>query len=118
MSYEDIRKQLEKAKNIANRPHFDLNNWETSQVQIIPDTLVSPGKFKQDTKKNNVYYAHPTTIKAMKKNIFVAGQQPFEDLEIMHICESCKTELDIQFWHFCPFCEAKFPLESTKYIKF
>lgn len=118
MNHDDILKQLERAKNIANQPHFDLNNWETSQVQILPDTLVSPGKFKQDTKKNNVYYAHPTTIRAMKKNIFVAGQQPFEDLEIMHICESCKTELDIQFWHFCPFCEAKFPLEATKYIKF
>lgn len=118
MNHDEILKQLQQAKNIANQPHFDLNRWETSEVQILPDTLVSPGMFKQDTKKQQVYYAHPTTIKALKKNIFVAGNEPFEDLEIIHICESCKTELDLQFWHFCPVCEAHFPLESSKYIKF
>lgn len=118
MNYDDILKQLGKATNIANQPHFDLNKWESSEVQILPDTLVSPGKFKQDTKNINVYYAHTTTIRAMKKNIFVAGSEVFEDLEILHVCESCKTELDLQFWHFCPFCEAEFPLEATKYIKF
>lgn len=118
MSYDDILSQLKKATNLANQPHFDLSKWETSQVQILVDNLVSPGKFKQDTENINRYYAHATTIRALKKNIFVAGNEPFEDLEIMHTCENCSTQLDLQFWHFCPFCEAKFPLEATKYIKF
>ena len=100
--------KLMKATNLAQKPMFNRHSGEEIKTQIRPNKEVSPGKFKADPLHKGSYMAHPTTIKAMRKDLFVAGQELFIDLEDKVICSSCSSEIDRQFWLFCPFCEAKF----------
>ena len=103
-----LEEKLKKATNAANKAQFDPN-YEEIKVNIRPDDQMSPGKFKPDFLSPGHYKAHPLTIRAMRKDIFSAGSDEFLDLEKSYICENCNTELDLQFWHFCPYCEASFP---------
>ncbi len=89
-------------------PVYDMGSPDSGNVQIRPDKTVSLGNFKPDPLIPGGYTAHPTTIRAMKKDIFVAGNDS-EITEIPYICEGCKRQLDIQFWNFCPYCEGKIP---------
>lgn len=106
----DPHSQHQKLKSYQNA--FDTKLYEdyheTFKVNIIPDKGIKRGLFVP-TLNPNEYKAHPVTIRAMRKEIFM-GAEDFVDLEHIKICESCKTELDVQFWHFCPFCEAPFKL--------
>ncbi|WP_417336634.1 hypothetical protein [Halobacteriovorax marinus] len=105
--------RLMSVTNAVGKKHF-IDDPTAYQVQIRPDKSVSPGKFLNDPLIPGGYKAHPTTIRAMKKDIFAAGSELFEDLAFVINCESCKAELDLQFWHFCPFCEAQFPKSCVK----
>lgn len=105
---DSLYHKLLSATNAAGQQHFN-HNYEEIKVNINPDSSVSPGNFKPDLLHPGHYKAHPTTIRAMRKDIFVGGQDEFVDLEKSYICESCHTELDLQFWTFCPYCEAEFP---------
>lgn len=108
---QDPHSQFQKLKsynNAANTQLFDMDLQETHQVQIIPDTSVAPAKFIPDLLIPKKFRAHPVTIRAMRKELFMGGED-FIDLECLLTCASCKTELDVQFWHFCPYCEASFP---------
>lgn len=104
---------LMKATNAVGQKHF-IDDPEAYQIQIRPDKTVSPGKFLNDPILPGGYKAHPTTIRAMRKDIFVGTTEVFEDLAFIINCESCKTEIDVQFWHFCPYCEAQFPKGRVK----
>lgn len=109
---DEVEKKLEKlkkAKNVTGQPHFDTSRFEESKINLVPDASISLGKFKPSKLMDKTYLAHPTTIKAMKKDIFAAGNELFEDLEDIVECLSCRQQIDRQFWHFCPFCEAQFP---------
>lgn len=106
---EDFYKKLMAATNAVGAPHFAPKEQEKYQVNIRPDNSISPGMFKPDPLNPGHFKAHPTTIAAMRKDIFVGGSDEFVDLEQSYICQSCKKELDVQFWLFCPYCEAKFP---------
>lgn len=99
-------KKLKSYSNAFNTPLYENNYHETYKVNIKPDTTVARGKFFP-TLNPNEFKAHPITIKAMRKEIFM-GAEDFVDLECIIKCESCKSEIDLQFWHFCPFCEASF----------
>jgi hypothetical protein len=104
----DPQSQLEKLKtytNAANLPLFHTDYHQTYQVKITPDTSVARAKFIPDPLKTNEYRAHPITIRAMRKELFMGGVD-FVDLETLYTCQSCKEEIDLQFWQFCPFCEA------------
>lgn len=104
----DPQSQFEKLKtykNAANLPLFHEDYHETYKVNILPDTSVAPAKFIPDPLRPNVYKAHPVTIRAMRKELFMGGED-FVDLETLYICASCKHQIDLQFWHFCPYCEA------------
>ncbi len=106
----DPKSQFEKLKtfsNAANSPLFSHDYHETFKVNILPDKTISPAKFVPDPLRPNLFLAHPTTIKAMRKELFMGGED-FVDLECLRICNSCKQQIDLQFWHFCPFCEASF----------
>lgn len=103
-AYEDL-KALE---NAAGVPHLNTGAVEEQQVQILPDKSISQGNFKAHPFLENTYKAHPITIRAMRKDIFAAGTDLFVDLEQLTQCQSCKKELDRQFWFFCPYCEEKF----------
>ena len=104
----DPYSQLEKLKtysNAANTPLFNTDYHEKYDVNIKPDTSIAPAKFIPDPLRPNVFRAHPITIKAMRKELFMGGVD-FVDLECLRICGSCKHEIDLQFWLFCPYCEA------------
>jgi hypothetical protein len=100
--------KLKTYKNAVDLPQFNSNLQELYNVNIKPDTSVARGAFIPHPLIPNQYRAHPVTIRAMRKEIFMGGDE-FVDLECLYICASCKTQLDIQFWHFCPYCEASFP---------
>ncbi|MBC7713887.1 MAG: hypothetical protein H7177_11140 [Rhizobacter sp.] len=107
----DPHSQLVKLKsytNIANTQLFETDYHETHQVNIIPDMSISPAQFIPDKLDSKKFRAHPVTIKAMRKELFMGGED-FIDLECLLTCASCKIEIDVQFWHFCPYCEASFP---------
>jgi hypothetical protein len=111
----DPQSQFEKLKsykNAINLPQFATSAssqlQEQYNVNIKPDSKVAQGAFIPHPLIPNQYRAHPVTIKAMRKEIFMGGDE-FVDLECLYTCASCKTQIDIQFWYFCPYCEASFP---------
>ena len=107
----DPNSQLEKLKsytNAGNLQLFETDLHETHEVNIIPDKSVAPAQFIPDILNPKKFRAHPVTIRAMRKELFMGGED-FIDLECLITCASCKTEIDVQFWHFCPYCEASFP---------
>jgi hypothetical protein len=107
----DPNSQHQKLKSYSNAfetPLYITDYHEKYEVNIKPDSTIARGKFIP-TLNPREYKAHPVTIQAMRKEIFM-GEEDFVDLECIIQCESCKTELDVQFWHFCPFCEASFKL--------
>ena len=101
--------KLMKSTNFLGKAMFSNQASQEIEVSIRPDKSISPGMFKPDPLNPGNYKAHPTTIRALKKDIFVAGSDEFADLEEEITCNSCSEKLDKQFWFFCPFCEAKFP---------
>ena len=103
--YKKLMEQL----NAAGRPHFSKCDKEY-KVKILKDSSVEPGMFVPDCVVTGSYRAHPITIRAMRKDIFVAGNELFQDLEMLYTCSNCSKSLDLQFWHFCPYCEATFLL--------
>lgn len=106
---EDFYQKLMSATNATGHAHFNADKPKEVQVDIRPDSAISSGMFKPDPLKPGHYKAHPITIRAMRKNIFVGGEDEFIDLEKPYTCQKCNTELDLQFWTFCPYCEAPFP---------
>lgn len=108
---QNMYEQLQAATNAVGQAHFALDDQEDIKVQIRPNKDVALAKFKADPLIPGGYIAHPTTIRAMRKDIFVAGDSLFEDLELIYSCTNCNHKLDLQFWTFCPYCEAQFPKE-------
>ena len=106
---DKIYETLKKLTNSVGTPLLNMQGPAEYEVQIRPDTTVSQGKFLPDPLRVGSYKAHPITIKAMRKDLFVAGADEFSDLQQMVVCSSCQTQLDLQFWLFCPFCEAALP---------
>lgn len=102
---DSVKKKLETYNNAANMPLFETSKHVEVKVQIRPDSRVKPALFKPDLEHPGHYLAHPQTIRAMRKDLFMGGED-FVDLEVMVQCHSCKETLDLQFWKCCPFCEA------------
>jgi hypothetical protein len=105
----DPAAQYEKIKSYTNA--FDSNLYESSfhekyEVNIKPDLKAPLAKFIP-TLNPREFMAHPITIRAMRKEIFMGGDE-FVDLEKIITCHSCKNTIDMQFWIFCPYCEASF----------
>jgi len=106
----DNEKKLQQLKATSwqgQKAYYDLSARQDYSVSIVADHSVSPAKFKPNPKIPGGYLAHPTTIAAMKKDIFVADNN-FSEFEEWVDCKSCQTKLDMQFWHFCPHCESSF----------
>ena len=107
-SPEEMAKTLSKVLDATNRPLFGKAPEKKEQVQILPDKKVSLGKFLPHHLLPGAFKAHPQTIAAVRKDIFMGGEG-FEDLEEMIECDACDESIDKQFWVFCPFCGARFP---------
>ena len=109
----DAQSQFDKLKSYkgaTNQAQFALDRQEQYKINIKPDSTIARGAFVPNPLIPNEYSAHPVTIRAMRKEIFMGGDE-FIDLECLHICASCKTQIDLQFWLFCPYCEASFSLK-------
>ncbi len=100
--------QISKLQNAGGKSLLHLDGREDISVPMRADKSVTPGMFKPDPLIPGGYLAHPTTLAALKKDIFAVGDEVFSDLEQLIDCEGCKRKVDIQFWHFCPHCEAPF----------
>lgn len=102
--------QLKLATNAGGKEHFNTQQAVDIKVNLRPDKNVKPAMFIPDPLLPGCYKAHPVTIAALRKNIFAAGNELFEDLEDLVTCDGCQQQIDRQFWYFCPFCEAKFKI--------
>ena len=101
--HEEIQKE-----SWNNKARYYSDEFQEAQVQILPDASVSIAKFIPSKINPSTYHAHPDTIKALRKDLFVAGAD-FSQFEFKHCCLGCNSELDLQFWRYCPYCGAKFP---------
>ncbi len=112
MKTQDFYEKLMRVEGVTGARHFQASPEAEIQVNIRPDKSISLGKFLPDPVAPGHYKAHPQTIRAMRKDIFVGGAEVFEDLEVSYQCWSCHSELDLQFWIHCPFCEAEIKLST------
>ena len=103
-----VRKTLEKIsreRGFTDLPHYDLKHPTSYQVQVLPDENVSRGNFRPHPQYQGAYLAHPATIKAMRSDILVSDEN-FDETSESIVCHSCRSELDLQFWVNCPYCES------------
>jgi hypothetical protein len=104
---EEMAIKLSKVLDATNRPLFGREPDKKEKVEILPDKTVTPGKFLPHHLLPGAFKAHPQTIAAVRKDIFLGGEG-FEDLEEMIECSGCHESIDKQFWVFCPMCGAAF----------
>tara|TARA_B100000925_G_C22007352_1_gene474316 strand:+ start:2760 stop:3098 length:339 start_codon:yes stop_codon:yes gene_type:complete len=102
---EKAKRHLESLKNAANKQLLS-SSQQIESVRLLVDQNVSPGMFRPHKSSSNIFFANSLTIRAVKKDLFLAGEG-FEDLKRVVSCTSCNQELDEQFWSFCPYCEGK-----------
>ena len=107
---EQVKRTLEKINSIENmvdKPLFNTQKEETTEIEIKVDNTVAHGLFIPSKVFIGQWRASEQTFRAMKKDIFTLGGSLDEITEPYH-CESCKSNLDKQFWNFCPFCGERF----------
>lgn len=107
---EQIRRTLEKINSIENmvdRPMYNINKPVETKVEIKIDNKIEHGKFLPSKAITGLWYASEQTFRAMKKDIFATGGN-IDELVEPYNCFSCKSDLDKQFWHFCPYCGERF----------
>lgn len=103
---EQIKTIIQKEKSLINSPFVDLSDPQTETLNIQPDPTVVPGQFRPHPKYPRVYFAHPNTIQAVRKDVFTLG----DDMDLYkdeRTCISCKMKWDTQFWIMCPTCLGK-----------
>lgn len=94
-------------KNLAGRAEYNLDQSETFQIDIKVDNSVPHGQFLPSKIYPGSWRASAQTFKAMKKDLFALGES-IDELVSPYQCESCYSDLDRQFWIFCPFCGEPF----------
>ena len=107
---EDVKRTLEKINSIENmidEPMYNINQEEEVKIHIKVDNTIEHGKFVPSKIYPGQWRASEQTFRAMKKDIFALGNS-IDELVSPYTCESCKTDLDKQFWYFCPYCGEKF----------
>jgi hypothetical protein len=105
---ELLHQSLMRNKNAAGLPLYEQYPCQEVRVQILPDKSVAAAKFLPHDSIPGSFKAHPTTIAAMRKDLFIGGTEEFSDLEKIVLCSGCQKEIDQQFWIFCPYCETKY----------
>ncbi len=76
-------------------------------VALRADETVSPGKFRPDPLLPGGWIANSLTIRAVRPDIFVAGD--LDQLALERPCGGCGQILDLQFWRLCPHCARPTP---------
>ncbi|MBL7664458.1 MAG: hypothetical protein JNM93_04950 [Bacteriovoracaceae bacterium] len=108
-SPNDRFEQIKNEKNYVGQPAYDLIGATVEQLQIKPDESMRPAAFRADPSNPMHFWAHPLTIEAMKKDIFLLGENP-ENHAQNYECVQCHEQLDRQFWVKCPYCGTRFKL--------
>lgn len=101
----------EKIKNMligGEKRIYNIDSPQEYKIKIRPNKKVSPAKFLPDPLIPGGYIAHPDTIRAMRKDILIAGED-LDENELIYECQGCHNQLDLQFWLFCPYCGKAFP---------
>lgn len=98
---------LKSLENQVGDPLVNLNKQQDFSVHIEIDNSLGPARFKAHPTIEGFWYASQETFRAMKKDIFSLGEDIDEMTNIIE-CKSCKTNVDTQFWHHCPYCTAQF----------
>ena len=101
MSSQDEWDKIKKEQDAYGRSAYLLDQQEERSIQIIPDENISPAKFLPDPQKVGFFRAHPLTIQAMKKDIFLLG----DDVHFtMLTCRDCSKAAEKECWNICPYC--------------
>ena len=95
-----------KETNLSSQPYFSPHPSHQITLEIKPDESVTPGRFLPHPLVPNLHRAHPLTIRALRKDIFVQGEEEFSILATDYKCHSCNEAMDLQFWKLCPYCGA------------
>lgn len=109
-SEQEAQRTLEKIKsfkNLAGKAEYDTSSAEVYQLNIKVDNSVPHGQFIPSQIYPGQWRASEQTFRAMKKDLFALGDS-LDEIKEPYKCESCQTDLDRQFWHFCPYCGASF----------
>jgi hypothetical protein len=111
----EVRQTLErinKMRSAVDSQLFKPELEETHQLKINIDNTLPHGRFFESNVYPGQWRATSQTYKAMKKNIFALGDSDsLDEISEPYQCFGCKTDLDKQFWHFCPFCGERFRSE-------
>lgn len=98
--------KINSIKNMVDSPQYRADTPEEFKLNIRVDNNISHGSFVP-CKIAGHWKASEQTFRAMKKDIFALGPS-IDELVSPYTCGSCKIELDMQFWHFCPYCAERF----------
>ncbi|HAZ13330.1 MAG: hypothetical protein A2X86_15095 [Bdellovibrionales bacterium GWA2_49_15] len=105
-----IYQQLKTLTNAAGLPLVGAANDFEIKVQFVAKNSITPGKFKAHPSLPNTWFAHPQTIRALRPDIFVLGEDGLEDFESLCQCNICHQTFDRQFFILCPHCLRDLPL--------
>jgi hypothetical protein len=106
----EIKQTLDKINSIENmldEPMYNIDHKEEVKVEIKIDNKIAHGKFIPSKAIQGIWYASEQTFRAMKKDLFATGGN-IDEIIVPYHCQSCKADLDKQFWNFCPFCSSRF----------
>jgi hypothetical protein len=106
----EVKKTLERIelmKNGVDNQLFNTDQEEQVQIHIKVDNSVDHGVFLPSKIYPGQWRASEQTFRAMKKDIFALGDS-IDELVSPYNCQSCRTDLDKQFWSFCPYCGERF----------
>lgn len=104
---QEIFDDIQKMTNGIGTQLLDLEKQQEVKINIRPDKSVGIGLFKPDPLLLSGYIAHPDTIRAMRKDIFVTDPDLLDRGDVAR-CEACELLLDRQFWLYCPYCGEDF----------
>lgn len=99
--------QISSYQTAINSPLFNLEHSEEFKVHFKVSNKVAHGMFLPIKDSPGLWLTSDQTLKALKKDIFTLADD-IDELKSPYQCHSCKSDLDRQFWHFCPYCAEGF----------
>ena len=80
-----------------------LDDRQDTRLALRVDESVAPAMFRPDPLIPGGYVANSLTLRAVRQDIFVAGDD-LDSLAVERPCQRCNHPLDHQFWKLCPYC--------------
>lgn len=96
-------RKISSIETLVNTPQYHINTAQEFKVHIKISNKVAHGMFIPLKDSPGQWMSSEQTYRALKKDIFSLAEN-IDELMEPHDCSSCKSSLDKQFWHFCPYC--------------